>query len=484
MSKSQRLRRSTPEEQGISSAVITEFIEALQQTGQEIHTIMLVRHGFVITEGGWKPYSPDLPRLLNSVTKSFTSAAIGFAVAEGRLSVEDTVLSFFSEEAPVDPSSYLSAMRVKHLLAMATGHTEDTIEYIRAREDGDWVRGFLEFPVKEVPGTRFIYNSGASHILSAIIQKLTGETLHDYLQIRLLEPLGIMGTKWESCPRGINTGGWGLSITTEDIAKFGQLYLNKGVWKDQQLLSEEWIAESVQSHISNGDDPNSDWAQGYGYQFWLNRCHGSYRADGAFGQLSVVMPKQDAVLAVTAAVTDLGIVLEQVWQVLIPALNVNNILFPTDDKARSMLADKLSSLTISPLRLADHSVSEGEYSGQRYVRTVGEAVVDMTHLSFQFEAGECILSWSRGLDNEKQSLRCGLGVWQENRWNKQGESERIAGSGTWQDETTFIVSVRLLESAIQDTYLCQFDGNRLVVSYNRAFVVEPVQSWKAEFERE
>lgn len=483
MSDSQRLPRSTPEEQGLSSAVITAFMEALQQTGQEIHTVMLVRHGYVIAEGGWKPYSPDLPRLLNSVTKSFTSAAIGFAVAEGRLTVEDTVLSFFPEEAPAHPSSNLLAMRVKHLLAMATGHTEDTIAYLRQREDGDWVRAFLDIPVNEAPGTRFVYNNGASHMLSAIIQKLTGEMLHEYLQTRLLEPLGIINAKWEACPRGISTGGWGLSITTEDIAKFGQLYLNKGVWKGRRLLSEEWITESVQSHISNGDDPNSEWAQGYGYQFWLNR-YGSYRADGAFGQLSVVMPQQDAVLAVTAAVTDLGIVFEQIWQVLLPALTANSEPLPNDDQARKVLNGKLSSLAIAPPRQAEHSVSGGEYSGRRYVRTEEEEeAAGFTQLEFQFEAGQCNISWSWGKNDVKQSLRCGLGAWQENEWKNQGETERIAASGTWQDETTFAVSVRLLESAIQDTYLCQFDGNRLVVSFNRAFSVGP-DSWRATFASE
>ncbi|MBW7461807.1 serine hydrolase, partial [Paenibacillus sepulcri] len=152
----------------------------------------------------------------------------------------------------------------------------------------------LAAPVEHEPGTHFVYNSGATYMLSAILQKVTGQTLLEYLQPRLIEPLGIKGAAWDVCPRGINVGGWGLNVTTEDIARFGQLYLQKGMWNGQRLLTEEWIAEATSSQISNGDGGVNDWAQGYGYQFW--RCrHGVYRGDGAFGQFCIVMPEQDAV---------------------------------------------------------------------------------------------------------------------------------------------------------------------------------------------
>ncbi|BBH18889.1 hypothetical protein Back11_02340 [Paenibacillus baekrokdamisoli] len=481
MSESQQLPRSTPEEQGVSPAVITALLHAWERTGQEIHSFILVRHGKVIAEGGWKPYSPDLPRFLNSVTKSFTSAAVGFAVSEGRLSVEDTVLSFFPEKAPAYISEHLSSMRVKHLLAMATGHTEDTTPHLRRGEERDWVRAFLGFPVNEEPGTRFIYNGGASHMLSAILQKLTGETVHQYLQQRLFEPLGIEDTKWDTCPSGISTGGWGLTITTEDIAKFGQLYLNKGEWEGRQLLSEEWITESVQSHISNGDDPNSDWGQGYGYQFWRNQ-HGGYRADGAFGQAALVMPEQDAVLALTAAVTDFGAVLDQVWRVLLPALDASRSPLPSDDAAREELADKLSSLSIEPPRHEDHSIKEDDYSGKRFVRNEQGSVADFDCISFDFEDEQVVMTWSWKDKKETQSILCGLGVWQENQLRQEDDIVRAVASGTWQDETTFVVSLRILETAYQDTYQCRFEGNQLHAVYSRAFNVYPDKAWAASFE--
>ena len=167
--------------------------------------------------------------MLFSLSKSFTSTAVGMAVAEGRLSVDDPVLSFFPDEAPRKPGENLAAMRVRHLLAMSTGHDQDTTEHLYRRRDGNWARAFLARPVAHAPGTHFLYNTGATYMLSAIVQKVTGQTLLEYLRPRLFEPLGIEGATWETCPRGVNTGGFGLSVKTEDIARFGQLYLQRGV---------------------------------------------------------------------------------------------------------------------------------------------------------------------------------------------------------------------------------------------------------------
>ena len=259
--------------------------------------------------------------MLYSLSKSFASTAAGLAAAEGQLSLDDTVLSFFPDEAPADPGANLAAMRLRHLLSMSTGHDQDTTGRLRDAEDGDWVRAFLAQPVEHAPGTHFVYNSGATYMVSAIVQKVTGQTVLDYLGPRLFEPLGIQDPTWESSPQGINVGGWGLSITTEDIARFGQLYLQEGVWQGARLLPAAWVAEATSKQVSNGDDPDSDWAQGYGFQFW--RCrHGAYRGDGAFGQFCVVLPEQDAVVAITAGTSDLGGVLNLIWDHLLPAMGL------------------------------------------------------------------------------------------------------------------------------------------------------------------
>ena len=218
--------------QGISSAAITAFVKAAQKSIQSLHSFMLLRHGTVVAEGWWYPYRPEAPHMLFSLSKSFTSTAVGFAVAEGRLSVDDSVLSFFPDDAPKKVSPNLAAMQVRHLLSMSTGHDQDATERTLRRKDRNAAKAFLSLPVEHEPGTHFVYNSAASYMLSAIVQKLTGQTLLDYLTPRLFEPLGIQGATWESYGNhegvAVNFGGWGLNVKTEDIARLGQLYLQKG----------------------------------------------------------------------------------------------------------------------------------------------------------------------------------------------------------------------------------------------------------------
>jgi CubicO group peptidase (beta-lactamase class C family) len=230
---------------------------------------MFLRHGKVIAEGWWEPYSPDLRHTLYSTSKSFTSTALGLAVSEGLLSVEDKVISFFPDQLPDTVSAALKAMSVKNLLTMSAGQDPDPTRIIPAR-DTNWVSAFLALPVVDDPGSRFLYNSMATYMLSAIVQKVTGENLIDYLTPRLFEPLGIEGMDWEVDPKGINTGGWGLRLKTTDMAKFGQLYLQQGVWNGQQILPAEWIEEATAAQIEQAPEAppavidSSDWLQGYG----------------------------------------------------------------------------------------------------------------------------------------------------------------------------------------------------------------------------
>ncbi|WP_052098402.1 serine hydrolase domain-containing protein [Paenibacillus stellifer] len=182
-------------------------------------------------------------------------------------------------------------MTIRHLLAMSSGHASETLVSVNRDNRRSWSEIFFSEPLVYEPGSQFVYNSGATYMLSAILQKVTGITLLDYLRPRLFDPLGIVNPVWETCPDGISAGGWGLYLRTEDIAKFGQLLLQEGVWKGTRLLDSSWVQEATSKQISNGDAEDSEWSQGYGYQFW--RCkHGAYRADGAFGQLCVVMREQ------------------------------------------------------------------------------------------------------------------------------------------------------------------------------------------------
>ncbi len=307
------LPRSSPEAQGISSASIREYIEAADKNVDSMHSFMLVRHGHVVAEAWWSPESAQKPHVLWSLSKSFTSTAVGLAVADGKLSVDDPVLQFFPEDAPDEPSENLKSMRVRDLLTMSTGH-QDEVNWLVAEH---WAKAFLAHPVPHKPGTHFRYNTPATYMLSAIVQKVTGETVLDYLTPRLFEPLGIEKPKWETSPQGISIGGYGLYLRAEDIAKFGQLYLQKGTWDGKQLLPAAWVEQATSKQVSNGSDPSKDWDQGYGFQFWRSR-HGAYRGDGKDGQFCLVLPEQDAVIAITANSGDMQAELNVVWDKLLP----------------------------------------------------------------------------------------------------------------------------------------------------------------------
>lgn len=341
------LPRSTPEEQGISSATVRAFIEAADQEIHTLHSFMLVRHGHVITEAWWKPESAGKKHVLWSLSKSFTSTAVGLAVEEGKLSLEDPVLKFFKEEAPADPSENLKAMRVRDLLSMSGGHD---VEPKFQLDQGPSVKDFLAHPVTHKPGTWFRYNTPGSYMLSAIVTKATGETVLDYLTPRLFHPLGIESPEWGATKEGYNLGGYGLFIRTEDIAKFGQLYLQKGMWKGKPLLSEKWVAEATAKQVDNSKAPSgrtADWQQGYGFQFW--RCqHNAYRGDGRDGQICLVMPEHDAVIAITAETKQMQTELDLVWDKLLPAFRAEAL--PADPAELAKLSKAVTQLVAHPAK--------------------------------------------------------------------------------------------------------------------------------------
>src|SRR5205823_3437029 len=253
------LPRSSPEAQGLASSAILAFVEAADRDIDALHSVMLVRHGHVVAEGWWSPYDAEAPHALYSLSKSFTSTAVGLAVAEGKLSLDDEVLKLFPDDTPKAPGPNLKAMRVSDLLRMSTGHQTEPPR----KPDEPWAKTFLAHPVPFKPGTHFLYNTSATYMLSAAVQKATGQTVLDYLKPRLFEPLGIEHPTWEASPQGISAGGFGLSVRTEDIAKFGQLYLQKGKWHGKPLVPESWVDAATARQTANGSNPKSDWDQGY-----------------------------------------------------------------------------------------------------------------------------------------------------------------------------------------------------------------------------
>ncbi len=326
---------------------------------------------------------------------------------------------------------------------------------LREAQGKTWVETFLALPVTYEPGTHFLYNTGASYMLSAIIQKVTGETLLDYLRPRLLEPLGIEGAVWEVSPQGINTGGYGLSIKTNDIAKFGQLYLQKGLWNGSRILSESWIESATSRQISNGGSAISDWEQGYGYQFW--RCrHNAYRGDGAFGQYCIVMPEQDAVLAITSGVPDMQAVLNLVWDHLLPAMGESAL--PPDPAGAGVLADKLANLALLPPAGQAVSLLAAQVTGQQYVVDANELGIKL--VSLDFSDSVCTLTMQEATGEEQ--VIAGYCEWHKGSTALFDEPARVvAASGVWTADDTFLLTARLYETPFVHTLTFRFSGDEL-----------------------
>jgi CubicO group peptidase (beta-lactamase class C family) len=287
----------------------------------ELHSLMVVRHGHVVAENWWAPYARQTPHLLYSMSKSFTSTALGMAVAEGAVDLDATVLSYFPEFGPLVTDERSRAIRVRHVAAMASGHEDETIDEALAAGDGDMLLGFLRIPPDREPGSVFAYNQPCTYAVSAIIQRISGGSLTEYLRPRLFEPLGITPYGWRTDPLGRELGYSGLHVATEAIAKVGELYLRDGEWNGRRLLPAGWVAEATRSHVTT-NRPDPDWDQGYGFQFWRSR-HG-YRGDGAFGQFMLILPEADAVVAITSQSPDMQGLLDALWTHLLPALTAGD----------------------------------------------------------------------------------------------------------------------------------------------------------------
>lgn len=282
-----------------SAAALNAYFEKSVSMKHEIHTLQIWQGDECLVRLAPYPYSCTDRREIYSLSKTFCSTAIGVLCDEGRLSVEDRIVDLFPDKLPPQVSENLAKMRVRHILSMNTGHSACVMPKMYACADA--ARAFLAQEVPFEPGTHFAYNTGASCMLAEIVQRVTGESLYDYLSRKILFPIGIRDAVWNTCAEGVNEGGIGIQVTSDDIVRLGRLYLNRGVWEGKRLLSEQWIDDATAAHSDNSSNGTPDWRSGYGYQIWCNAQEG-YRGDGAFGQLMVVLPQRNLLLVVQGIV--------------------------------------------------------------------------------------------------------------------------------------------------------------------------------------
>ncbi|KES04012.1 beta-lactamase [Streptomyces toyocaensis] len=343
------LPASTPAAQGVDASGVHAFLDALEAApGIEPHSLMILRHGRLVASGWWAPYTERRPHLLYSLSKSFTATAAALAEGEGLIDFDAPVLSYFPEfEADItDPRS--RAMLVRHVASMASGHEGETVDAAFGADPAEPVRGFLLQPPQRDPGTVFAYNQPCTYTLGAIVQRVTGQTLTDYLRPRLFDPLGIGATVWQRDRTGREIGFSGLHATTDAVARLGQLYLDDGVRQGERLLPEGWVARASRPHLPTagamGEGDRRDWDRGYGHQFWISR-HG-YRGDGAYGQFCLVLPEHDAVIAATTATEQMQEYLDLVWRHLLPAFHAAPL--PGRGDADTALRERLDGLALPP----------------------------------------------------------------------------------------------------------------------------------------
>ncbi len=482
-----RLPRATPGSLGVSPRAIATFLNHVQAAGLELHSLMLFHRGHVIAEGWWAPYRHDLLHMQHSLSKSFTATAIGLAIGEGLLSLDSTVVGFFPDEA-AQADANQAAMTIRHLLTMTSGHrtgiSGDAWRQIRT----SWVAEFFKAPVVDAPGTRFVYSSASSYMLSAILQRVTGERLHDYLRPRLFEPLGIGGTRWDVCPNGVNPGGNGLSCRTEDMLKLAVLHLQQGQWGGRQILSPDWVRQATQAKVAAPDGPDAlhldpagpGWPRGYGYQWWTGPAGASY-ASGLFGQYAIVLPRHDAAIAVTAALrpSDQRL-LDLVWRDLLPALD--------DD-----LGHRLAGLRLDlPAPTPAPSSTVQRISGRWFHMEPNEHGVQAARLRFEEASATFQMRDARG----EHSVEVGLTGWIEGETSMTGndlhhqyqpDAMRVSAAGHWPDDTTFVMTWVYLEAAFRDQVTCRFDADGMTldrsVNVNTGAMARPSLRGRMERQR-
>lgn len=487
--------RVTPESVGIPSASIEWLLDKLEEGWTEPHGLMIMRHGKVCAEGWWAPYAPGIRHGLQSHTKTYAATAVGIAYTEGLLKLTDRIVDLFPEDIPENPSENLKKLTVRDVLCMGCGM--DTMP----RPSINWIREFLATPVVHEPGTAFMYNSTGSTFLGAIVRKLTGLGLHDYLKPRLFDKIGINAEnlRYLTMPDGMEIGGGGMYATTEDNLRLMKLYADGGVWEGERILAEDYVklAASMQNDSSTEravNPPAEDNFVGYGFQIWMCRPKGVYRADGAMGQFTIVFPERDMLLAITenASGSTGGAMpqkaLDTIWEwaASLPEACVEQL--PEDEAASSHLARRMRTLSLANPKRSPESAMQEKVNGVTYKVAEGyfSLTADgmgrfMTGAAMPAGAESVCLSFANGearftavTAGKETGIRIAM-----NGTRAENDLGVIAGtalcSGVWEQEDTFTITLRMVETCNERVLTITFKNDEAVITdlTNHAFIREP-----------
>ncbi|MBE1443076.1 serine hydrolase domain-containing protein [Paenibacillus sp. OAS669] len=447
----------------LSPKSVLRFLTDLERSRLWVNSFILFQDGNIEAQFWRKPYKKGTQQLLFSLSKSFTSIAVGIAWDEGYLDLKDRVISYFPDKLPDKPSANLMKMTIHHLLCMSAGHHDNI--YRRVAREQDWIKAFLAQEVQHEPGTHYRYSTHSTYMLAAIVERATGQSLVDFLMPRLFEPLGIPQPVWEACPAGVTAGGMGLSIGTEGIASFGQMLLDKGMYGGRRIVSEAYMELATREQSDNRQDTaHADSSQGYGYQFFLCR-EGCYRGGGAFGQLCFVAPKRRIVIAATSSLTgsaELQSLLDLVYDHLIPSADDGS---DSCFDGKKQLQQKLAAMSET---MHTHPITglRVQAIGHRSYRTTPNPQrIRLVHLHMEGSGFELQIDYE---DNQNKRLQLDFDrpVRFEERFVKDLSlhlQEVIGFAGL--DEEGIVLTLYYIETPYVVTYRIRLSGSQLELAY-------------------
>lgn len=486
-------QRVTPESVGIPSLAIEGLLDDFESGFTEPHGLMIMRHGKVCAEGYWAPYAKGLRHGLQSHTKTYTATAVGIAYTEGLLKLDDKVIDYFPEFLPENISDNLKKLTIHDVLCMGCGMDDQPLI------SENWIRDFFAEPIVHEPGTVFMYNNIGSTLLGAIVKKVTGQGIREYLKPRLFDKLGINtdNQRWIYIVDGHESGAGGLYTTVEDNLRLMKMYADGGVFNGERILAEDYVKRATTKQNDQNTATTAgalspeamDNFVGYGYQIWMCRPKDSYRADGAMGQFTIVLPEKDMIVSITETATnpkDVQGTLDAVWKMVdkIP----DDKTLPEDEKESAKLSNRLSRLSLpSPLCNPKSSVIP-KVNGKKY--EIKEGTLNFTNdisfilsglkaenvseFSFEFESDKCILNYKQNGKDAK--LEVGLDG--SRRLNYVDLEDipisMLLASGAFTNENTFELTLRWIETCFENKRYFTFDGDTVEIKAKDNFNFIPL----------